>query len=231
MRQPIVIVCSLAGAFLFLSQPVQAEDTTYTAKDSLGNSAFTAIFDAVLGERITAVSSAIGCTITVDEAQKEGSATCSVPLTSIMVDNEPTKTEHFQEWTTNKKSEATECTLELDIPKVSVDRALEAKKSTKFSAEGTFTICGRGREGGEPEAISGSIVYLPPGAYGKNPTLRVRAKIEKFNREEYGISPAATSGWLARVQQLAPVVSAEGTIEVNIFATAPLKETAQKKSE
>ena len=49
MRQPIAIVCSLAGAFLFLSQPVQAEDTTYTAKDSLGNSAFTAIFDAVLG--------------------------------------------------------------------------------------------------------------------------------------------------------------------------------------
>ena len=231
MKQSIATVCSLAAAFLFLSQPVQAEETTYTAKDSLGNSAFTAVFDAVLGERITAISSAIGCTITVDDAQKEGNAQCSVPLTSIMVDNEPTKTEHFQEWTTNKKSEAKDCTLELNIPKVSVDMALEAKKPTEFSTEGTFTICGRGREGGKPETISGSIVYLPPGAYGKNPTLRVRAKIEKFNREEYGVSPAATSGWLARVQQLAPVVAAEGTIEVNIFATSPLKETAEKKSE
>ncbi len=229
MRQ--TIACSLAGAFLFLSQPVQAEETTYTAKDSLGNSAFTAVFDAVLGERITAVSSAIGCTITVDDTQKEGRAKCSVPLTSIMVDNEPTKTEHFQQWVTNKKSEAKDCTFELNVPKVSVDMALEAKKPTEFSTEGTLTICGRGREGGKPETISGNIVYLPPGAYGKNPTLRVRAKIEKFNREEYGISPAATSGWLARVQQLAPVVAAEGTIEVNVFATAPLKEAAEEKSE
>lgn len=229
MRQAIAL--GLAGAFLFLSHTVQAEQTTYTAKDSLGNSAFTAIFDAVLGERITAVSSAISCTITVDDGQKEGSAKCSVPLTSIMVDNEPTKTEHFQQWTTNKKSEATDCTLELAVPKVSIDRALEAKQPTAFSTEGTFTICGRQRKGGKPETISGSVVYLPPGTYGKNPTLRVRAKIEKFNREEYGVSPAATSGWLARVQQLAPVVAAEGTIEVNVLATAPLEETVATKSQ
>jgi hypothetical protein len=40
------------------------------------------------------------------------------------------------------------------------------------------------------------------------------------HREKYGVSPKNTAGWLARVQQLAPVVGSEGTIEVNLFATA-----------
>jgi hypothetical protein len=51
--------------------------------------------------------------------------------------------------------------------------------------------------------------------------LRIRARIEGFNREQYGVSPKNTAGWLARVQQLADVVATEGTIDVNLFATSP----------
>lgn len=222
---------TVVAGLLVSGSLAQAAETTYTAQPTLGNSAFTAVFDAVIGERITAVSSAIECTIIVEDGQKSGRAKCSVPLTSIMVDNEPTKTQHFQEWATNKKTEAKECRFDLAIPHVTVDTALEDKKPIEFSTEGTFTICDRTREGGKPEKITGSIVYLPPGAYGKNRTLRVRAKIEGFNREEYGVSPAQTQGWLARVQQLAPVVAAEGTIDVNVFATAPAEETVEQKSE
>ena len=35
------------------------------------------------------------------------------------------------------------------------------------------------------------------------------------------IGPKWTAGWLARVQQLAPVVATEGTIDVNLFAMEP----------
>jgi len=35
--------------------------------------------------------------------------------------------------------------------------------------------------------------------------------------------------WLARVQQLAPVVATEGTIEVNLFATSQDGATAEKR--
>jgi len=64
------------------------------------------------------------------------------------------------------------------------------------------------------------VIYLPAGTYGAKRTLRIRAKVEHFDRERYGVSPKNTAGWLARVQQLAPVVGTEGTIEVNLFATA-----------
>ena len=52
-------------------------------------------------------------------------------------------------------------------------------------------------------------------------TLRIPGKIEGFNRESQQIGP--TDGWLARVQQLAPVVATDGMIEVNLFATKPGK--------
>ena len=92
-----------------------------------------------------------------------------------------------------------------------------------FEAEGTFTICGRPRDDKGPEKISGTILYLPPGSYRDVRTLRIRAKIEGFNRERYQIGPRWTDGWLARVQQLAPVVATDGTIEVNLFGTEPAK--------
>jgi hypothetical protein len=198
-----------------------AAESAFAVDPNLGNSAVTAVFDAALGERITAVSSAIGCTIQVDESGLVGSAKCSVPLTSIRVDNDETKSEHFAEWATNKKSEPDACTLELVIPKLKLTPPVEPKKPAAFSTDGKFTICGRPRDDGGSEPITGTIVYLPPGTYGDKRTLRIRGRIEGFDRERYGVSPKNTSGWLARVQQLADVVGKDGTIEVNAFATAP----------
>ncbi len=37
----------------------------------------------------------------------------------------------------------------------------------------------------------------------------------------YRIGPRWTAGWLARVQQLAPVVATAGTIDVSLFAMEP----------
>ena len=62
--------------------------------------------------------------------------------------------------------------------------------------------------------------FFPAGTYGKVETLRIRAKIKGFNREAYHIGPKWTGGWLAKVQQLANVVSAEGDIDINMFAKA-----------
>jgi polyisoprenoid-binding protein YceI len=213
------ITAALAAALF--SQPVWAGETTLTVDANAGNNTFNAVFDAALGERITAVSSAIGCTIVADENTLTGRAKCSVPLTSIKVDSDDIKTEHFQQWATNKKSDPQKCTFELEAPNVTLPSALQEKQPVSFSTEGTFTICGRTREGGQPEKIQGTIVLLPAGSLGDGKAYRIRAKVEGFNREHYGVSPRATAGWLARVQQLANVVATDGTIDVNIFATEP----------
>jgi hypothetical protein len=196
-------------------------ETKFTVDPEAGNNAFTAVFDSAIGERITAVSSAVGCTLTVGEEKLEGRATCSVPLASVRVDNDDTKTGHFGEWATNKRTEPAKCTFELEVPAVKLPPPVEPKKPVSFSTEGTFTICGRQRDDRRPERIQGTVIYLPPGTYGSKRTLRIRARIEGFDRERYGVSPKNTSGWLARVQQLAPVVGTEGTIDVNVFATGP----------
>lgn len=210
-----------AVAAMAFSQPVWAGETTLSVDAEAGNNTLNAVFDAALGERITAVSSAVGCTVKADEEKLTGSAKCSVPLTSIKVDSDDTKTEHFQQWATNKKSEPEKCMFDLDIPNVKLPSALQEKQPITFSTEGAFTICGRKREGGQPEKIQGTIVLLPAGSLGDGKAYRIRAKVEGFNREQYGISPKATAGWLARVQQLANVVATDGTIDVNIFATGP----------
>lgn len=210
-----------AFATVLLSQPVWAGETTLSVDADAGNNTFNAVFDAALGERITAVSSAIGCTVKADEAKLEGHAKCSVPLTSIKVDSDETKTEHFQQWATNKKTDPKKCTFDLDVPTVKLPSALQEKQPVAFSTEGNFTICGRKRENGQPEKIQGTIILLPAGALGDGKAYRIRAKVDGFNREQYGISPKATAGWLARVQQLANVVATDGTIDVNIFATGP----------
>ena len=46
-------------------------DTHFTVDPQGGNNTFTAVFDTQIGERITASSSAIGCSLTVDEARQE----------------------------------------------------------------------------------------------------------------------------------------------------------------
>ena len=97
-----------------------------------------------------------------------------------------------------------------------------------FTTEGTFTICGRKRENGQPEKIQGTIILLPPGMLEEGRAFRIRAKVEGFDREQYGISPKNTAGWLARVQQLANVVAAEGMIDVNLFAMSPAGAPAKK---
>src|SRR5262249_10218762 len=151
----------------------------------------------------------------------EGRATGSVALTSIRVDNDDSKSEHFGEWATNKKVEASKCTFDLEVPSVKLSSPVEPKQPVSFTSEGIFTICGRQREDHRAERIQGTVIYLPPGSYGAKRTLRIRAHVDHFDREKYGVSPKNTAGWLARVQQLAPVVGTEGTIDVNLFATAP----------
>ena len=219
----LVVLATLEGA------GGATAETRFIVDPEAGNNAFTAVFDATIGERITAVSSAVGCTVTVDEAKLEGRGHCSVPLASIRVDNDDTKTGHFCEWATNKKVEPAQCTFDLELSAVTLPAPVEPKKLVAFSTEGTFTICGRPRGDRRPERIQGTVIYLPPGTYGSKRTLRIRARIERFDREQYGVSPKNTAGWLARVQQLADVVGTEGTIDVNLFASVPdAKESEQQ---
>jgi hypothetical protein len=196
-------------------------ETTLAVDPEAGNNTFSAVFDAAIGERITAVSSDVGCTLHVDEQQLMGRATCSVPLTAIRVDNDDTKTDHFRQWATNKNVEPRKCAFELEVPRLALETGVEPMKAVPFETEGTFTICGRRRDDGRPERIGGTITYLPAGSYKDVRTLRIRAKIEGFDRERYQVGPKWTAGWLARVQELAPVVAKDGTIEVNLFATEP----------
>jgi hypothetical protein len=218
-RAITLTIAALLAAFTLV--PSMRAETMFSVDPEAGNNTISAVFDAALGERIMAVSSGVGCTITADEGKLEARAKCSVPLTALRVDNDDIKTEHFQQWATNKKVDAKQCMFELDVPNVKLPPPVEEKKPVSFTTEGTFTICGRKRDGGGPERIQGTVIYLPPGTYGEARTLRVRARIDDFNREQYGISPKNTDGWLAWVQQLANVVATEGAIEVNIFATSP----------
>jgi len=216
---------ALASSLLLaLVATTSGGETTFTVDPEAGNNTFSAVFDAAVGERITAVSSAVGCTLRVDEGKLAGRATCSVPLTSIRVDNDDTKSDHFRQWATNKKVSPTKCAFALEVPGLKVDGDVEPMKPVPFETEGTFTICGRARDDKRAEKIRGTIIYLPPGTYQQDVrTIRIRAKIEGFDRERYQIGPKWTDGWLARVQQLAPVVAVDGTIDVNLFATEPTK--------
>jgi len=217
------VTLPLLAIVLCARSPVRAE-TRFAVDREAGNNTFTAVFDAAIGERITAVSSAVGCTLSVDEAKLRGKASCSVPLTAIRVDNDDTKSDHFRQWATNKRADPKTCLFKLEVPGLKLDGAVEPMKPVPFETEGTFTICDRLRDDKGTEKITGTIVYLPAGSYGDVRTLRIRGKIEGFDRERYQIGPKWTDGWLARVQELAPVVATDGTIEVNLFATEPRRE-------
>ena len=177
-----------------------------------GNNKFNATFDAPLGERINAVSSAVGCDLTYDDASGAASGACSVPLASITVDSEPTKTEHFQQWTTNKKVDPKDCKLEAKLDGLKLAPAALSATPSKFEGEVPFTVCGRARTDGKKEKLTGNAMMLPDGR------VRIRARVDKFNRDQYRIGPKYTDGWLSRVQQLAPVVAETGTLEISIFA-------------
>jgi hypothetical protein len=217
-----------AAAFAFTSLPLAAlaEGAAYEVNADRGANVFTAIFDAPLGERINATSSAVGCDLTFDEAKGTASGTCKVPLTSVMVDNNETKTEHFQQWATNKKTDAKKCELEAKFTDVKLAGALAEGQPTKFEADVPFTVCGRAREDGKPEHLTGNVILLPGGSKG----LRVRAHVEDFDREQYHVGPKWTDGWAAKIQFLAPVVAPKGALDLNLFADAkkPAEASAEK---
>lgn len=215
----------LAALALALALPASAED--FRVDPEAGNNKFDAVFDAKLGERITAQSSAIACDLRYDEKTGLASGRCSVPLTSIRVDNEDTKTEHFWQWVTNKKSDPKACRLETSFDGVKVG-ALAPEQPVAFTAEIPFTVCGRRRADGRAEKATGTALLFPPGSYGEKKTIRVRARIEGFDRDAYRIGPKYTEGWLARVQSLAKVVADEGTIDLSLFAKSSSGASASK---
>ncbi len=208
----------IAAALAFsLAVPLAAAAEDFTVNPDAGNNSFSAVFDAALGERINAVSSAVGCEGSVDEKAGLASGRCSVPLTSIKVDADDTKTDHFQQWATNKKSEPKDCKLEAAFSGVKLG-ALAPETPVPFTAEVPFTVCGRGRVDGGKEHVTGTAVLFPPGAYGDKQTIRIRATVAGFDRDAYHIGPAYTEGWLAKVQKLAKVVAEKGTIDLSLFA-------------
>jgi hypothetical protein len=180
-----------------------------------GNNTLNAVFDAPLGERITATSSAVACDIRGDAQARNLSGRCAVPLNSITVDADPTKTGHFRQWATNRKSDPARCTFATEFTDLPLAVPQAAGSSVEFAADLPFTICGRPREDNGPEHVTGTVVRLEDGRY------RIRARVEHFHREAYRIGPRFTEGWLARVQSLAKVVAEEGTLELTLFASPP----------
>ncbi|HZZ85502.1 MAG TPA: hypothetical protein VFE30_13265 [Anaeromyxobacteraceae bacterium] len=203
-------------ALLAVAAPAAAAEQLKTDPEA-GNNVFSAVFDARLGERITAQSSAVACDLSYDAGAGTASGTCSVPLTSIKVDNEETKTGHFQQWVTNKKSDPKDCRFEARFERVRVG-PLSPERPAEFAARIPFTVCGRGPVDGRKEQVAGTALLFPPGAYGEKKTIRIRATIQRFDRDAYHIGPRYTEGWLARVQSLAKVVAQEGTVELSLFA-------------
>jgi hypothetical protein len=207
----------LAALALAVAAPALAEELE--VNPDAGNNAFSAVFDASLGERISAVSSAVGCQIRWDEGSGIASGRCSVPLESIRVDNDDTKSDHFRQWATNKKGEPRDCRLEADFAGVKVGR-LVAEQPVAFAAEIPFKICGHTRADGAKEKVTGTALLFPPGSYGDGKTIRIRAQVAAFDRDAYRVGPKYTEGWLARVQSLAKVVAETGTVDLSLFARA-----------
>jgi Protein of unknown function (DUF692) len=69
----------LLTALAFAASVAAAED--FQTNPDAGNNVFTAVFDAKLGERISAQSSQVACDLAYDEKAGIASGACSVPLT------------------------------------------------------------------------------------------------------------------------------------------------------
>ena len=222
MNAPARAAAALAALLVFLAAAPAGADP-FKVDPSIGNSTMRATFDSPLGERITAISSAITCDFDFSES---GIATgkCSLPLTSISVDNEPDKTEHFQQWATNKKSDAEACRFEFEIDKAqTAGNEVEPMQVMQIRATGYFTICGRKHEKGERETLRGAVVLFPAGERGPGRVVKISVTIDGFNRDSYKVGPDWTEGWLPKFQKLARVVGHTGTIELNLFATEVLQ--------
>jgi len=213
------LAAPIALAALLLLAPAAARAEPFEVNPDVGNSSFSAVFDAKLGERINAVSSAVGCQVAYDEKTGVASGTCSVPVESIRIDNDDTKSDHFRQWATNKKSDPAQCRLEAVFANVKIGK-LVAGTPTAFGAEIPFTVCGRARADGGKEKVTGTALLFAPGTYGEKKTIKLRATIAAFDRDAYQIGPKYTDGWLARVQSLATVVAEKGVIDLSLFAKA-----------
>jgi len=205
-RRALAVGLGLAAASAPAADRVSVDGTA-------GQNTVTAVFDAPLGERITAVSSAVACQATWDGKTGLVSGSCTVPLTSLKVDADDVKTDHFHQWATNKKSDPASCTLTARFDAVRLPAPLQPDVPQPFAADLPFRVCGRPRDDGGSEQVSGTVVLL--GADGR---LRIRARVEHFRREAYRIGPRFTEGWLARVQSLSTVVAPEGVLELTLFA-------------
>jgi hypothetical protein len=173
-------------ALLVSASPVQ----TLRVDGEAGNNTLNGVFDAPPGERITAVSSAVHCDIQIGPDGRNLSGRCSVSLTSITVDADPTKTEHFRQWATNRKADPARCMLEAQLEEIAVSLPQASGESIPFQAEVPFTVCGRAREDGGRERVSGTVVRLDDRFY------RVRARVEHFHREAYRSAPGSPrAGW------------------------------------
>jgi hypothetical protein len=214
VRRHLRHLAAAAVAASSLPAVALAGGVPYEVSHDRGANTFSAIFDAPLGERINASSSSVGCELTFDEAAHTASGTCKVPLEKVMVDNNETKTEHFQQWATNKKSDPKKCELEARFTNVALAGPLVEGQPVNFTADVPFTICGKGREDGKPEHLTGNVILLS----AKDKNLRVRAHIDDFDREQYHVGPKWTDGWAAKIQFLAPVVAPKGSIDLNLFA-------------
>jgi hypothetical protein len=109
-----------ALAAVLLLAPAASRGEELEVNPGAGNNSFSAVFDAKLGERINAVSSAVGCQLRYDEKTGLASGKCSVPIESIRVDNDDTKSDHFRQWATNKKSDPARCRIEAEFTGVKV---------------------------------------------------------------------------------------------------------------
>jgi len=215
------VLCSFAGV-----RSASAEH--FKVDPEVGNNTMGAVFDAPLGERINALTNEVACTLEWDQKASAMSGSCEVPLKAIRVDNDDTKSEHFRQWTTNNSADPAKCSFQAKFSNVKPAKPLVAEQPVPFAAEVPFTVCGRSRVDGKPEQVTGTVILLPAGSYNAMKTIRIRAHVEKFDREAYHIGPKWTSGWLARVQGLAKVVAPVGTIDLNLFATSTEKATAAK---
>src|SRR5512144_1133836 len=123
MNRDRLAASSLAlAAALALAAPAAARGDELEVNPDAGNNTFSAVFDAKLGERINAVSSAVGCQLAYDQGAGTASGKCSVPLESIRVDNDDAKSDHFRQWATNKKSDPAACRIEAAFSGVAVGK-------------------------------------------------------------------------------------------------------------
>lgn len=215
----------LLSAFaIFGVYGIGAEGFKVEGSVGLASPTMSVVFDSALGERITAASSDLTCRIDINLKKGESSGDCVIPLKSISVDGHAQKSEHFYDWATNKKSDPEQCQIKFAWEQARAAGPIFENQPATFSVLGKFTVCGRARDDQGKETVTGNLFLFPPGVRIETQALRIKAKVEGFNRERYGIGPKFTEGWVASVQRLAPVVGDEGTVDVTLFAR-PVKKS------